>query len=72
MEQTVPLHLQQLVPILGLLDAPLEFDQLTSGWLDVECHVLCLQFVSARSSLVIWVVLVDPLLVETNKVLGVD
>ena len=72
MEQTVPLHLQQLVPVLGLLNAPLELNQLTSGWLDVECHVLCLQFASARSSLVIWVVLVNPLLVETNEVLGVD
>ena len=72
MEQTVPLHLQQLVPVFGLLDAPLEFNQLTSGWLDVECHVLRLQFVSASSSLVVWVVLVNPLLVETDEVLGVD
>ena len=72
MEQTVPLHLQQLVPVFGLLNAPLEFNQLTSGWLDVECHVLCLQICLPSSSLVVRVVLVDPLLVKSYEVLGVD
>ena len=72
MEQTVPLHLQQLVPVSGLLNAPLEFNQLTPGWFDVECHVCRLQVGLAGSSLVVWMVLVNPLLVKTDKVLCVD
>ena len=37
-EQPVPLHLQQLVTVLGLLNSSLEFDELAAGWFDVECH----------------------------------
>jgi hypothetical protein len=40
MEQSITLHLQEFVTILGLLDSCLEFNQLTAGWFDVECHVL--------------------------------
>ena len=38
MEQTVALHLEKFVTVLGLLDATLEFNQLASGWFDVKRH----------------------------------
>ena len=44
MEQTVTLHLEKLVTVLGLLDATLEFDQLTTGWFDVKRHGFTSEF----------------------------
>ena len=66
-EQAVALHLQQFVPVAGLLDPSLELDELASGRLDVERHAS-----SPRSGAVLRVVLRDEFLVKTDEVLRVD
>ena len=39
MEKTITLHFQKFVSVFGLLDAPLEFNQLASGWFNVKRHL---------------------------------
>ena len=67
MEETITLHLEEFVTVLGLLDATLEFDQLASGWFDVKRHGF-----TSDSSLLVRMVLLNPLLVKTDEIFGVN
>ena len=75
MEQTVTLHLEKFVTVLRLLDTALELDEFAAGWFNVQVPSISPPsswFTVVRSLAVVGMVLVDPLLVEADKVLGVN
>ena len=73
MEKAITLHFEKFVAIFCLLNAALEFDKFTSCWFNIKCHIFHLSNSTLANSLpVIWMILVNPLLVKTDKVLCVD